>query len=167
MKVQGICYTTNLPGYHWSPDIESNCVGFSELCNQSQPPLWGAFIWFIAIDAVAGVAWIIMCFISFWMALIDSTTQQCSSCPALNNNSGTFDHFLAAFPLVHDRYCMQQACVKLHLCMHLGVHFPVHAVHTSWEHKLNIVMALGVAGLLCASPTAIGLEVKNRITQLK
>lgn len=40
----------------------------------------------MAIDVVAGVAWIGMYFISIQTAFIDSTTQQCSSGPALNDN---------------------------------------------------------------------------------
>lgn len=89
----------NLPEYHLPPDIESNHVGFSELCNQST--LWEAQIWFIDIDVVAGVAWIVMYFISFEMAFIDWTTQHCSSCPALNNNIGDLTYF---FPVPHLMY---------------------------------------------------------------
>lgn len=84
-----------------------------------------------------------MYFISFQMAFIDSTTQQRSSCPALKNNIGGFTCSFPVSRLALDRYCMHQACVKLHLCMNLRVYFPVHAVHMCWEHKVNIVIALG------------------------
>lgn len=132
-----------LPGYYLSPDIESNCVGLLEFCNQSPiSPFWGGLIWFIAIDVVAGVACGSLCiFISFQI-----DTEQCS---ALDNNIGDFYYLLPLTPLVHGRYCMHRACVKLHLCMYLRVYVPVHAVF--------------LMDLLHTSPTASSLEVKKQV----
>lgn len=85
------------------------------------------------MDIVAGVAWIVIYFISLQMAFIDSTAQQCSSCPALNNNIGG---------LPPPSLLRPPSLVKLHLCMTLGVCFPVLAVHMCWEHRANSLMAL-------------------------
>lgn len=70
----------------WAAWTEWSDFGFSDFCNHFRvaSPLWGVLIWFM--DVVAGVAWIVIYFISLQIAFIDSTAQQCSSCPALNNN---------------------------------------------------------------------------------